>query len=281
MARLRDPVCTNLSVAGHCSIFKHEVSTKEKYQSVEHAQQGPVDEHAPAEQRVLGDVSVRREGEGVRTTFHGNSLARGPASPTALCGTVLLQEGLQVTRESRGCTAHVRADRRTKALTGGPPGGVTVGASADIGLAKLPKVGHGETRPLHRICGPLAWGHPAHAAYPRLCLTLSTPVVGLGTCSDPTAPSRRIPGGLPLTVYTTGRVPKSPASCPLVACSTRGHFSRDHSWLHKGLVTARGTRPLQQKQSVQPQSRQQTHWTVQNRNGNVPVRHTGTTNESV
>ena len=53
---------TDLSIAGHSCVFKHEISTKEKYQSVKYAEEHPVNEHSPAEKGILGDVSEERGG---------------------------------------------------------------------------------------------------------------------------------------------------------------------------------------------------------------------------
>lgn len=77
---------TDLSVDGHGCVLKYEISTKEKYQSVKNAEKRPVNEHPPAQQRILGNVSVWEE-EG-RTVTSG----RGPpvqphsvASPLPTC----------------------------------------------------------------------------------------------------------------------------------------------------------------------------------------------------
>lgn len=48
-----------LSVAGEGGVVKQEVNTEEHHNGVVNAQEGPVNEGGPAQQRVLSDVSVR------------------------------------------------------------------------------------------------------------------------------------------------------------------------------------------------------------------------------
>lgn len=59
--QLKSPSWTRgyyLSVAGEGGVVKQEVSTKEHHNGVIHAQDGPIYEGGPPQQRVLSDVSA-------------------------------------------------------------------------------------------------------------------------------------------------------------------------------------------------------------------------------